>query len=579
MYGLALKSWRGLSLSYAPARIRSYSRLRGLPTGKYSDEVEGVEPVVSPYAISAGVVFLGGFSYYIYSQYAESVGRYLPWIGETAPESDAHMSATTEATARNKRLSQLREQMAPRSALSPSEQVRWAWTNPGLYAMGSNEFGLIDPLHPNSDSGAGLKSEIPGLKGKLIRSVAFSRTHAVAVDYEGCVFQWGTGFAGRNIAHEPACTLRDASISEVAASDGFVVLLDKKSRIRLLPARKGSSGTASNVALNFEPRLGWRESVTQLSAGKSHLAATTSAGHVYTCALDCSGNSRYQLGHGPDSDVPPLTMRRIPSPHRFSAAACGDDHTILLTTKGDVLGCGANDFGQLAMGAYSKEKATVRSPTPLRRLWKDGRERPPSMRAERIAAGATSSFVQVRQGNSIQLLAWGCGIDGQLGNGTLTHLQGCAVTVPALSDKQEFDAASQLRQPLGIRSLAAGGGHVVAVCDNHTNVVLDTSGRSVDQEPLFGYDVLVWGRNSSGQCILGRKHRFSKPEYPPPIYSSTNADVSKLTQARLQAAPRQWVPTAQFHHSNTPGLPKKLLVEQVFTVGPDVTAAYLKPCK
>ncbi|KAJ2793206.1 hypothetical protein H4R20_006610 [Coemansia guatemalensis] len=231
------------------------------------------------------------------------------------------------------------------------------------------------------------------------------------------------------------------------------------------------------------------------------------------------------------------------------------------------------------MGSYSKENATVRSPTLLRRLWKEGRERPSGMRAERIAAGAATSFAQVRQGDSIQLLAWGCGIDGQLGNGTLTHLQGSAVTVPALSDKQEYDAASQLRQPLGIRSLAAGNGHVVAVCDNRTNVDLDPSGRSVDREPLFGYDVVVWGRNSEGQCIPGRKHRFAKPEYPPTLFTSTSATVSTAAQVRLQAAPQQWVPTAQFHNSNTHSLPRTLLVEQVFAAGPEVTAAYLKPCK
>ncbi|KAJ2612483.1 hypothetical protein H4S08_002680 [Coemansia sp. RSA 1365] len=579
MNRLAVRSRRGLSLGFASARIRGYLRPRGLPAGKYSDEVEGVDPVVSPFAIGAGVVFLGSLSYYIYSEYAQSVAGYLPWVDAAVPDTEVQSVTVKEAKAKNSRLSHLREQMTPKSTLLPLEQVRWAWTNPGLYVVGSNEFGLADPLHPDSDSGAGLKCAVPGLEGKLICSVAFSRTHAVAVDYEGCVYQWGTGFAGTGVAHEPTCTLRDTSISEVAASDDFVVLLDKKSRVRLLPASKNISGCISETKLEFEPRLGWRESVTQLSAGKSHIAATTSAGHVYTCALDSSGNSRYQLGHDPDIDVAPLVLKRISSPHRFSAAACGDRHTILLTTEGDVLGCGANDFGQLAMGAYSKENATVRRPTLLRRLWKKGRDRPSGMRAERIAAGATTSFAQVRQDDSIQLLAWGCGIDGQLGNGTLSHLQGNAVKVPALSDKQEYDAASQLRQPLGIRSLAAGSGHVVAVCDNRTNVVLDSSGGSVNQEPLFGYDVVVWGRNSGGQCIPGRKHRFTQPEYPPPLYTSTNSAVSTFAQARLQAAPQQWIPTAQFYGSNARNLPRTLLVQQIFAAGPEVTAAYLKPCK
>ncbi|KAJ2788929.1 hypothetical protein H4R20_007277, partial [Coemansia guatemalensis] len=279
MNRLALRTWRGILPSFVTARTRGYSRPRGLPAGKYSDQVEGVEPAVSPVAVGAGVVFLGGFAYYMYNGYAEDIARYLPWLGEAVPDSGAQMVAAKEAKARSKRLSHLRERMAPHSTLSPLEQVKWAWTNPGLYVVGSNEFGLADPLHPDSDSGAGLKCAVPGLEGKLIRSAAFSRTHAAAVDYEGSLYQWGTGFAGAGVAHEPTCTLRDASISEVAASDDFIVIRDRKSRLRLMPARKSPSESTSEIKLDFEPRLGWRESVTQLSAGKSHIAVTTSAGH------------------------------------------------------------------------------------------------------------------------------------------------------------------------------------------------------------------------------------------------------------------------------------------------------------
>ncbi|KAJ2825013.1 hypothetical protein FBU31_003825, partial [Coemansia sp. 'formosensis'] len=156
-----------------------------------------------------------------------------------------------------------------------------------------------------------------------------------------------------------------------------------------------------------------------------------------------------------------------------------------------------------------------------------------------------------------------------LGNGTFTHVQGRPTRIPALSGVSEIDPDTGLRRPVGVRSIAANGSsdHVVMVCDNHTNVKLDKSAQSTMKSPLFGYDVLVWGSNSSGQCIPDRKHRFAEPEHPPPLYVSKASVGQDQQPSRLQAAPRQWVSA-----SNN----KKYLVEQEFVTGPDVTAAFLK---
>ncbi|KAJ1814393.1 hypothetical protein LPJ56_003039 [Coemansia sp. RSA 2599] len=185
-------------------------------------------------------------------------------------------------------------------------------------------------------------------------------------------------------------------------------------------------------------------------------------------------------------------------------------------------------------------------------------------------------------------MSCGRGIDGQLGSGALVHMQGSPVIVEMLSNKHEFDAATRSRKPLDLRSLSASGDHVVAVCDNQTNVELDKSGAAVDKVPLYGYDVLVWGSNKEGQCIPERRHRFAAPEHPAPLYTTVAGKKDKATHAdlapsRLQAAPRQWVPESCFVGSSaeTRSVPatysgQKHLVEQVFVAGPTVTAAYLK---
>ncbi|KAJ2491221.1 hypothetical protein IWW37_002473 [Coemansia sp. RSA 2050] len=534
----------------------------------------GVDPPVSLYARIATTVLIGGGSYYLYTEYGSAIARHLPWPANQ-PSDTQPSAAATEAMSRKSRL---QARLVPKSELTYQEQVNWAWTHPGLYVVGSNEYGLVDPMHPGQ--GVGLRAAVPGLEGKLLRGAAFAKTHAAAADTDGSLYQWGTGFTAGSAPHMPQCTLRDSGITAVAASRDYVVLLDRKSRISLVRGDNSQVAEQAPPTLEFEPRLGWRENVVAVSAGEDHLAATTSSGHIYTCALGPSGNDRGQLGHG-STAVEPFVLRRIKSDRSFTSAVCGGRHTLLLTADGDVWGCGANDFGQLAMGNYSEATRTIPEPTPLRALWEQGIFQPAKASTLRIAAGAKSSYFQVsRSGSDLDLLAVGCGINGQLGNGTFAHIQGRPTRITALSGVSEIDPETGLRRPVGVRSMSANGSsdHVAIVCDNHTNVKLDKSAQSVAKSPIFGYDVVVWGSNSGGQCIPDRKHRFAEPVHPPPLYFSKSSEGQDQQPSRLQAAPRQWVSTSSFQNSGpNSGSSSKYLVEQEFVTGSDVTAAFLKP--
>ncbi|ORX70734.1 RCC1/BLIP-II protein [Linderina pennispora] len=484
-------------------------------------------------------------------------------------------AAESEPTAESKeakRMSRLRNRLVPKSTMSAMEQVNWAWTHPGLYATGSNMHGLVDPLHPGS--GVGLRTAVPGLDGKLIKDAVFSETHAAAVDSQGSLYQWGTGFTGSMAPHQPLLTRTDAKITALAATTDYIVTLDKDSRVKVL--RGTHSSEVTEKALEFEPKLGWRENVTSISAGANHLVVATSYGNVYTCALTTQGNDRSQLGH--TAAPQPFTLRRLDSDRKFASVACGAHHTLLLTDDGEVFGCGANDFGQLAMGDFAKGTTTVTKPTPLASLWASGRFDATMARAEKIAAGAHASYVVTRSNDAVQLLACGNGINGQLGNGTLPHMQGRFTKIQALSDHQEFDSITQTRRPIAIRTLSAANDHVVAVRDNQTNVAEDKSGSSVSKTPVFGYDVMAWGGNANGECIPGRKHRFAEPVHLPPLFATkVDGKTESNNAVRLQAAPRQWVSANSFANVQQGSVSGKLLVEQAFVAGHDVTAAFLKP--
>ncbi|KAJ2795281.1 hypothetical protein H4S07_006526, partial [Coemansia furcata] len=240
------------------------------------EEEVGVDPPVSLYARLATTVFIGGVCYYVYTEHGSTIARHLPWPAKQSPDARP-AAAATEAKSQKSRL---RGRLAPKSEMSYQEQVNWAWTHPGLYVVGSNEHGLVDPTHPRL--GAGLRAAVPGLEGKLLRSAAFAKTHAAAIDVDGNVYQWGTGFTADAAPHTPRCTLSDSGITAMAASRDYVVLLDRKSRIRLVRGDNSHSAEHAARTLEFEPRLGWRENVVAVSAGETHIAATTSSGHVYT---------------------------------------------------------------------------------------------------------------------------------------------------------------------------------------------------------------------------------------------------------------------------------------------------------
>ncbi|KAJ1816315.1 hypothetical protein LPJ56_004324, partial [Coemansia sp. RSA 2599] len=345
------------------------------------DDYEGVEPQVSSYAMGATMVFIGGLAYYLYSEHSHAIAKYLPWSpgsAGTPAVSEADRQAKEEA----RRQRRLRARMVPTSSMSALEQVNWAWTHPGLYVTGSNEHGLVDPLNPGS--GIGFKAAVPGFEGKLLRCSAFATTHAAALDSDGCLYQWGTGFVGANTPHRPVCTLKDSGMRSLAASSDYVAVVDSKSRVRALPTSSSSVNSNAVIDIPFEPRLGWRENVISLSAGEDHIAVTTDKGHVYTCALGDRGNDRGQLARdSADEQIKPFVLKRVSSDKDFSTAVCGGRHTLLLASSGDVYGCGANDFGQLAMGNYSEGNTTVRRLTPLRKLWKDGVFEADRARAER----------------------------------------------------------------------------------------------------------------------------------------------------------------------------------------------------
>ena len=106
------------------------------------------------------------------------------------------------------------------------------------------------------------------------------------------------------------------------------------------------------------------------------LCAADADGTAWTCG---KLNKNGVLGRGTDAALPPaaVTLTGAADTTKVVAAVCGDAHTLLLTSTGEVYAFGDNASGQLGLGAAT---ATANTPT---------------VRAPSVASSTVSTFSAV----------------------------------------------------------------------------------------------------------------------------------------------------------------------------------------
>jgi alpha-tubulin suppressor-like RCC1 family protein len=174
------------------------------------------------------------------------------------------------------------------------------------------------------------------------------------------------------------------------------------------------------------------------------------------------GNANGQLGNGTTiSSSTPIAVN-LPSGTTVTAIAGGGDHSLAVTSTGQVLAWGQNAYGELGNGTLTSSSSPVVVSLPS------------GTTVTAIAAGALHSLALTSTG---QLLAWGFGLDGELGNGiTASSSTPVAVSLPSGTT---------------VTAIAANGGHSLALTS--TGVVL------------------AWGYNNYGQLGNGTTANSNTP--------------------------------------------------------------------
>ena len=194
--------------------------------------------------------------------------------------------------------------------------------------------------------------------------------HTAAVTEDGSLYTWGLGAQGQ-LGHG-----------------------DWDNRLLPLLCRD-AAGDASHT-----PTTSVLRDVAVVAAGRGHTVATTQDGAVWCWGSGASG----QLGTGDrERRTRPTQLRR--GLFEFAVAtmaACGADHTVVVTATGSVYTWGGNARGQLGLGDH------------------DSRARPTAVHgcdsAVMVAAGDDHTLAVGRKPLS-RVWSWGYGAQGALGLG------------------------------------------------------------------------------------------------------------------------------------------------------------------
>jgi alpha-tubulin suppressor-like RCC1 family protein len=218
--------------------------------------------------------------------------------------------------------------------------------------------------------------------------------------------------------------------------------------------------------------------VQAVAAGSQHSLALTSDGEVWAWG----GNAYGQLGDGSITDRgQPVRLTTLGLSGRVIAIAAGGEHSLALTADGMLWSWGRNDSGQLGDGTTVQKNSPVAIGAFLN--------------VKAMSGGGAHSLALLSDGS---LYAWGDDTSGQLGNAGVTGQSNTPVPVQFPTTTRVID-------------LAAGGAHSLA---------LEATGQ-----------VWGWGANASGQVGNG-----STTDQGTPVQVSTSTGLSRAVKIAAGSA-------------------------------------------
>ncbi len=291
------------------------------------------------------------------------------------------------------------------------------------------------------------------LSGTIISGALIETPAAAQTGSAGSV--WATGCSNGVSTNTPAVVSLPPGTTVTAIAGGSLYSLALTSTGQVMSWGDNTygqlgNGTTANSSTPVVVSLPSGTTITAIAGGGNHSLVLTSTGQLFAWGWNQQG----QLGNGNTTSSSTPIMVSLPSGTSVIAIGGGDQHSLALTSSGQVLAWGRNFEGQLGNGSTTSSSSPVAVSLPS------------GTTVTAIAAGRNYSLALTSTGH---VLAWGDNSSGQLGNGTFFNSNTPVVV--------------SLPSGIIVTAIARGYDHGLA---------LTSTGQ-----------VLAWGYNYSGQLGNG----------------------------------------------------------------------------
>lgn len=250
--------------------------------------------------------------------------------------------------------------------------------------------------------------------------------------------------------------------------------------------------------------------IVMIGAAKYHSCALSKAGELYMWGHGRGG----RLGHGDEATHPEPRLLHSLRSHMIVSVSVAENHSLALSSLGDVFSWGSDRFGQLGHGAGEGSCTPRRVMGALKKCKVVG-----------IAASDTHSVCYDSQND---VYAWGCNKSGQLG------LIGSSINTPHLVT---LPGSSKKGTQLSISILQITAGHC--------STLLLRSSQHAQNE----HDVFQWGFGSQVPARVNfHANRDSSPQRSSSFSGSNKLEMQCATHTMGGKLSIVQIASGKYHH-------------------------------
>jgi alpha-tubulin suppressor-like RCC1 family protein len=273
-----------------------------------------------------------------------------------------------------------------------------------------------------------------------------------------------------------ACTVSDGVVEDAIQTESAIEIESS------LAPQQGTT-TASFSSLGY----------SAVAAGEYHTLALRRDGRVFAAGSNANG----ELGNGTQTTTYAGAPTQVISLSGVTAIAAGCNHSLALTSTGEVWGWGYNYRGQIGSSALTKQLTPIKVPGL------------PAIKA--IAAGCSHSMALDTAG---YVWTWGYNVYGQLGNGNTTGtsipFKITGFVASAIDGGEAFSLALRTDGTVmawgnnAYGQLARGNttSSTLPAITKLTGITGISAGATHGMA-IKGNDVLAWGNNAQGAIGTG----------------------------------------------------------------------------